>query len=282
MPEQRRYATAAALRQALEARLKTVSLEDAVDLQRLRRQVAFDRFLARLCAVPSRDWVLKGGYAMELRFVAARSTKDLDFTLRSGDGNSALDQLQRAGALDIGDFFTFRVGEAMMDLDAAPYGGARYPVDALMDGRVFVKFHIDVGIGDVILDPLETVATRDWLGFGEIPPPFVAMIAREQQFAEKVHAYTLPRTNANSRVRDIVDLLLLVESGSLDAVRTREALRHTFERRSTHELPTTLIPPPSEWEKPFLVLAEECRIEVGLQAAFDIVLLFWSNLHASD
>src|ERR1700722_19180595 len=139
MPEQRRYATAAALRQALEARLKTVSLEDAVDLQRLRRQVVFDRFLARLCAVPSRDWVLKGGYAMELRFVAARSTKDLDFTLRSGDGNSALDQLQRAGALDIGDFFTFRVGEAMMDLDAAPYGGARYPVESRLDGRTFVK-----------------------------------------------------------------------------------------------------------------------------------------------
>ena len=79
---------------------------------------------------------------MELRFVTARSTRDLDFTLRSGDTESALDQLQRAGILDIGDFFSFRVGEAMMNLDAAPYGGARYPVDALLDGRVFVKFHL--------------------------------------------------------------------------------------------------------------------------------------------
>ena len=79
---------------------------------------------------------------MELRFVTARSTRDLDFTLRSGDTESALDQLQRAGILDIGDFFSFRVGEAMMNLDAAPYGGARSPVDALLDGRVFVKFHL--------------------------------------------------------------------------------------------------------------------------------------------
>ena len=30
------------------------------------------------------------------------------------------------------------------------------------------------------------------------------MIAREQQFAEKIHAYTLPRNSANSRVKDLV------------------------------------------------------------------------------
>ena len=69
---------------------------------------------------PAREWALKGGYSMELRFSAARSTRDLDFTLRSGDTGSALDQLQRAGMLDIGDLFSFRVGEAVMDLDAAP------------------------------------------------------------------------------------------------------------------------------------------------------------------
>jgi uncharacterized membrane protein YciS (DUF1049 family) len=55
-------------------------------LQRLRRQVAFDRLLARLfqagqpLALP---WVLKGGYAMELRIKAARTTKDIDLTMRS-------------------------------------------------------------------------------------------------------------------------------------------------------------------------------------------------------
>jgi hypothetical protein len=42
------------------------------------------------------------------------------------------------------------------------------------------------------------------------------MIAREQQFAEKIHAYTLPRNAANSRVKDLVDLALLIGSGGLD------------------------------------------------------------------
>lgn len=246
MPGTRKYTTPGSLRHALDERLKTISRQEAIDLQRLRRQVGFDRFLARLLSPPTRDWVLKGGYAMELRFATARSTRDLDFALRTGDTESALHQLQRSGILDIGDLFSFRVGEAMMDLDAAPYGGARYPVDALLDGRVFVKFHVDVGIGDVILDPLETMATRDWLAFAQIPAPSVAMIAREQQFAEKIHAYTLPRSNPNSRVRDLVDLYLLIESDSLDLSRATEALRRTFERRVTHEIPVTLTPPPPD------------------------------------
>ncbi len=87
---------------------------------------------------------------MELRFVTARSTRDLDFALRAGNTESALDHLQRAGAREIGDFFAFRIGEAMKDLDAAPYGGARYPVESRLDGRTFVKFHVNVGIGDLI------------------------------------------------------------------------------------------------------------------------------------
>jgi hypothetical protein len=187
IPE-RKYTSGPALRTALEERLKRVSREDGIDLQRLRRQVAFDRFLARLFRGPNTNWVLKGGYAMELRFQTARTTKDLDFTVRvapAGRDDILLKQIQDAGALDLGDFFSFRIGEAMMDLDGAPYGGARYPVESLMGGRTFVKFHLDVGIGDVVLDPLEQAHMRDWLGFAGILPPAVPMIQREQQFVEK-------------------------------------------------------------------------------------------------
>ncbi|PYT33137.1 MAG: hypothetical protein DMG58_08485 [Acidobacteria bacterium] len=48
----------------------------------LRRQVSFDRLLARLFREESAPWVLKGGYALELRFKAARSTVDIDLTLQ--------------------------------------------------------------------------------------------------------------------------------------------------------------------------------------------------------
>ena len=109
---------------------------------------------------------------------------------------------------------------------------------------------------------------RDWLGFAGIESSRVLMIAREQQFAEKIHAYTLPRNAANSRVKDLVDLALLIGSGGLDRQRIMEALRLTFERRETHDLPVGLVPPPADWQIPFHVLAEECRLPTDVAGVF--------------
>jgi hypothetical protein len=145
--------------------------------------------------------------------------------------------LQRAADAPLGDWFEYTIGPPIMDLAAAPYGGARYPVEARMDDRIFVRFHLDAGIGDVIMQPVETIGCRDWLGFAGIESPRVRMIGREQQFAEKIHAYTLPRNAANSRVKDLVDMALLIGSGGLDKPRILDALRLTFERRGTHDLP---------------------------------------------
>ena len=78
----RTYTTAGAFRRALEERLKNLSRAEQVDVNRLRRQVAFDRLLARLFANDATPWALKGGYALELRFKAARSTIDIDLTLQ--------------------------------------------------------------------------------------------------------------------------------------------------------------------------------------------------------
>ena len=61
MTGDRKYVTGVALRTALEERLKRISREEGIDLQRLRRQVAFDRFLARLFLGETTDWILKGG-----------------------------------------------------------------------------------------------------------------------------------------------------------------------------------------------------------------------------
>ena len=62
-------------------------------------------------------------------------------------------------------------------------------------------------------------------GIRRIESSRVLMIAREQQLAEKIHAYSLPRNAANSRVKDLVDLALLIGSGGLDKRRILEALR---------------------------------------------------------
>jgi len=94
MPAPRMYATAEAFRRALEERLKRVSLTEQINLNRVRRQVSFDRLLARLFRDEPAPWVLKGGYALELRFKAAGSTVDIDLTVQQVAASASGDQKQ--------------------------------------------------------------------------------------------------------------------------------------------------------------------------------------------
>jgi hypothetical protein len=264
----RTYATAGAFRKALEERLKKTSASEQVAINRLRRQVSFDRLLARLFREDPAPWALKGGYALELRFKSARSTVDIDLTMQrvmtsrsAADVNENVrDMLQGAADAPLGDWFDYLIGPPIMDLTAA--------VETRMDNRVFARFHLDAGIGDVVIRPLETIVCRDWLVFAGIESARVQMISGEQQFAEKIHAYTLPRGAQNSRVKDLVDLALLIGSGTLDKLRIREALLLTFERRATHDLPGDLAPPPVDWQIPFDALAKECGLQSDFGAVF--------------
>lgn len=288
MATHRVYTTAAAFRRALEERLKNRSQAEQIDINRLRRQVSFDRLLARLFRDDAVPWALKGGYAMELRFKSARSTIDIDLTVQrvveAIEGEDAVrairEMLQNAADVSLNDWFEYTIGPPVMDLTAAPYGGARYSVETRRDGRIFARFHLDAGVGDVVIQPLETVECHDWLGFAGIAKPRVRMISREQQFAEKIHAYTLPRTSANSRVKDLVDLALLIGENQLDRRKTFDALRLTFERRNTHALPITMNAPPENWQTPFEALAEECGLQTNIAGVFDSVRKFAENVLA--
>ena len=287
MGKSRSYKTGPAFRTALEERLAQTARRESIDLQRLRRQVAFDRFLVRLANAPQSPWVLKGGYAMELRYRKARSTKDLDFTMRSAPptlpaADPILELVREAAAADLGDFFTFRIEKATSDLEGAPYGGSRYPVEAVLGGRTFARFHLDIGVGDLVMEPAERMQCRDWLGFANIPPAAALLISPEQQFSEKLHAYTLPRpVTPNSRVRDLVDMLLLIESEALSMEKTKDALAGTFGRRGTHPIPDALQPPSKDWGKPFSLLAAECQLDTDLDLAFKRVDTFYRSLQKS-
>ena len=171
------------------------------------------------------------------------------------------ERLQQAAEISLPDFFTFIVGEESLALDQAPAGGSRFPVDARLDGRTFVKFHVDLGLGDEVLEPTERLSGEDWLGFAGIPPVNIPALSAEQHWAEKLHAYTLPRGGAtNSRAKDLVDLVMLIEWHALRPGPLREAVRATFNRRRTHAVPTTIPAPPSTWTKPFAALATECGL----------------------
>jgi len=280
-----RFKTSGDFRKSLESRLKTMATEKGENLQRLRRKVAFDRLLARLFSSEEQSFFLKGGYAMELRLKTARATKDIDLTsLKRMKGESdllstmILEELRTLAQQDLGDFFVYRIGEAQLDLDNAPYGGARYPVTALLDGKVFVRFQLDVG-ADAVVTRTETMRGADWLGFCGIPSPVFAMISIEQQFAEKLHAYTLPRLERpNTRVKDLVDMVLLAKMRSMDLEVLKEALRLVFKVRQTHSLPQKIDMPPQAWETPYNELAKECALMLSVDEAFREIVKIYSHI----
>lgn len=271
----RQYATANDFRIALETRLNSIAQQESTDPQRLRRQVSFDRLLARLFANKEVHWLLKGGYAMELWMQTARATKDIDLSVPAEATvdikRHILECLQDSAGVNLNDFFVFSVGQPKMSLVTAPEGGARYPIIASVANRRFTTFQIDVGVGDPVIYPPVIVQGRDWLGFAGIEPANIIAICKEQQFAEKLHAYTVPRKSGeNSRVKDLVDLALL-SMEKLDPVKLEKAIKTTFAVYATHEIPPILPNPPSSWKEPYLALANECNWKLTMEQSLQAI-----------
>jgi|694.fasta_scaffold127053_3 hypothetical protein len=282
----RAYANAAAFLQALEAQLRTVAAQRGTQIHGLRLKVAIERLLARLFHEASPPWLLKGGYSMELRFrPQARFTRDLDLTLRETmwtDGrphrlSDAHEALMAAARRDLGDHFVFTIAPARKELTGAPAGGGVFGVTASVAGRVFAQFHADVGFGDVEWGAPEQLAGDDLLSFAGFAPARALAIPRAQQFAEKLHAYTHPWTDRmNTRSRDLVDMILLIERGDLHVDEVRHAVRETFGQRGKRSVPAELDAPPPSWQAEFPAMAQQAGLEAGdLAAAFDALQVFW-------
>ena len=82
------------------------------------------------------------------------------------------------------------------------------------------------------------------LTFAGLFVPRLAVYPLEDHFAEKLHAYTRPRENP-SRVKDLVDILLLIELGLGATPLLRAAIRTAFGRYAPHPLPERLPLPPA-------------------------------------
>lgn len=252
-----KYATGGDFRRALETRLRTVSQRDGVPLARLRKFVAFDRLLARLLHAGPENWVLKGGLALQLRLgERARTTKDMDVLWRQP--TSDLHQLLvDAASLDVNDWFRFVVEQPETE-PLLGGGGRRFYVHSLLDSRPFERFHVDVGINDPMIEPVQLLQMPALLEFADISPVVVPCFPITQQIAEKVHAYTRPHVSGgSSRVKDLVDILLLAGLQPLLGLALHQALQATFEAVGTHPLPATLPAPPESWTQPLRRMADE-------------------------
>lgn len=252
------YTDGASFRRALETRLLTQSRQSGVALVRLRKLVAFDRFLARLAIEQPGQWLLKGGVAMQLRLGSlARTTKDIDLLLPLPQ-SAAYQALAHAARRNLSDWFAFTVELPRAPLPGPGEGGLRFPVTALLDGRVFESFHIDVGSGDPVVETPDNLTMPALLAFSGITPAVVPCYPVSQHIAEKVHAYVRPHpTGANTRVRDLVDLVLLGRNCSVDAEKLHAALGATFSARDLGPPPITMPDPPADWRVSFRLLCAQ-------------------------
>ena len=252
-----KYSNTGALRQALEERLRTQAIKVGIPLIRLRKMVAFERLLARLVRGDDETWILKGGFALELRFgMRARTSNDLDMLATIPLTREPMHQaIIQAALKNMKDGFQFEVRQA------ANTNPVRYAVHVLLDRRTFENFHLDVGTGDPIVGPLEYVTTPNLLAFADIPPVRVPCYPLSQQLAEKVHAYTLPyKSGEPTRVKDWVDMLLIAETGKLSAKRLTDSLHATLDARPTHPIPEIMPMPPSSWAGTFKKLVGEVQL----------------------
>lgn len=283
------YESSAALRQALDDRLRNEAAARGVDLQRLRRRAVFERMLVRLERTATGRWVLKGGMALELRLGdRARATKDLDLALREASHQAAeiRDLLIEALSRDPdGDGFEFRVGEAtVLDVDQAGRPGWRFPVEADLAGRLFAKVRVDVVARTEEISATERLQLPGLLAFAGVPAADVEAVDRAQHFAEKLHALT--RTYAgerpSSRVKDLPDLIFLIDDGLVPGAEVLEATERVFASRATHPLPAELPDPPVAWGPAYAALVEELDVSAGsVDEAMSVLRGFWAVTLAS-
>ncbi|MDE2573527.1 MAG: nucleotidyl transferase AbiEii/AbiGii toxin family protein [bacterium] len=257
------YRTPEALSQAITAHLHSEATRLRVPFSRLHRAIAFDRLLAHLQTAAPDSFLVKGGVALDYRFTTgARPTKDIDLSVRPGNTLEALlAHFRDAARVDLGDHFSIRVASEPEQI-VEEVQAYRFRIDVLLGSRVFESLTVDVGLSDPWLAGPERISAPSLLAFAEIAAAQINVIPLEQHAAEKLHAYTrtYAGTRASTRVKDLVDLVLIATTSVLDGRRLHIAVAAVFEQRATHKLPATLPAPPASWRQPFRRLTETLEI----------------------
>lgn len=211
---------------------------------------SFD-FARRLCSIAfSRDWrwLPRNGGFLRVHWLstsgwgtALARRKDMDL-VRHDDEESATADLIACHSVEFDDFFVFAIEKAGQITEEQDGGAIRYRVRAELAARLFERVTVDIGFSDALGWQPERLQVPDLLSFAGIEPIEVPTVPIEQHIAEKVHAYTRIYGDGrqSSRVKDLVDLVLIKHAMTADAVRLRAALLGVFEARGQQALPDVL------------------------------------------
>ena len=215
---------------------------DTFSVNELRILLALERIVARLTSDKTLDkhLVYKGGFVMMKVLESERFTRDLDALGVGIDKNDVIRLVPKVLEKDLGDGLWF--GDVKVELlDAqGEYGALRFDA-AFQIGKPLEKsiaklsrIHFDVGFGDKIPAKLKPLESPSLLS-GEKPVSW-KVYPPEYIFSEKLQTL-VARGSANSRAKDVYDLVLLFERCT-ERAELKKAIDATFSTRETH-IPTS-------------------------------------------
>lgn len=242
------YASPAAFRSALSAKLKTLAATSRWQLPQLQRQIAYDRLLVRLYLL-DQGWIVKGAIALLARDLGVRATNDVD-VFRNTASETAETELRQAASRDVGDWFRFDIGPGNPAGDGSE--ATRLPVTAFIGPTAWQKFHIDLtGASLRVTGEPEEVPPLARLGMPSVEQVGYRAYPLVDHVADKIMA-TFQRygqsQSPSTRYKDLVDLVAIATAASVDAEPQRVALQSEAERRSIPMPKRFLVPDRILWE----------------------------------
>lgn len=246
-PPSSSYSTPTAFRRAITDKLKALAKDGPWSTRDLQRQFAYDRLLSRMYMLDD-GWILKGATALLAREIAARHTVDVD-VFRPASREQVERDLRRAAAIELGDWFEFEIDRGIDVAQGA--AGARFPVIARIGGTEWARFHIDV-VGDSVrmtgvpdaVPALTTIEIDGMTRPGYRAYPIVDHIADKVCAILQRYGNDRPST----RFKDLVDIVVLVTTSSVNAGDQAHALTSEAERRKIQLPPRFGVPDRELWD----------------------------------
>lgn len=219
---------------SVRARLLNVAKATGTDFNLVLVRFALERLLFRLSTSGHSDrFVLKGALLFTLWYdLPHRATRDADLLgFGPSDTGSMASVFRDIASVATDDGIVFdpasvRVGVIRKD---AGYGGVRVTLNGkLANARCVAQ--VDVGFGDAVT-PGPTDAVYPVLLDG-LPAPRLRTYPVYTVVAEKLHAIVVLGM-VNSRLKDYLDLVVIMEREALDESTLALAIAATFQRRGT-------------------------------------------------
>lgn len=225
---------------SVRARLLNLAKAEQTDFNAVLVRYALERFLYRLGQSAHADhFVLKGAMLFNLWYAMPhRPTRDVDLLgFGASDLKSIAQTFREIVSVASADGMIFDPASVVVDeiRKNAGYAGARVLVSAEL-ARARCKVQVDIGFGDAVT-PGPVDATYPVL-LADFAAPQLRTYPAYTVVAEKLHAMVLLGMT-NSRVKDYLDVWILLEREVLDATVLATAIAATFNRRST-AVPTAL------------------------------------------